>query len=229
MRRAPSRPGFTLVELLVVISIIALLLALLLPAVQKAREVARSSVCMSNQRQMVLGITLRAADHGGALTSCRPWWWGPLRPYTSGFTHTDTDPPSPDVHACPTNRLITRSIVSPTPDGIHTTYHYGRWADPRDQPHKQRSDDSTLLTIGMTHLRRPATRTMFAEASDMRSQVGSDWAQPNFHHAQKQSNFAWIHSSDSMNRGMADGHVARGYDNESNDWEDRYFKWDPDE
>lgn len=92
-RRSSSRErnavwGFTLVELLVVVAILAILIAILLPSLRKAREQARAAVCLSNQRQISTLMHIYAGDYRNRLPINDTWdtsyyglWTGKLASY----------------------------------------------------------------------------------------------------------------------------------------------------
>jgi len=88
-RRERFLMGFTLIELLVVIAIIALLMSILMPALGRAREQAKSVVCQSNLRHWGSIFSMYAGDNNGWFWSGdmsrggwkQYWWIDPLRPY----------------------------------------------------------------------------------------------------------------------------------------------------
>src|SRR5256885_5331095 len=63
MKRMFSSRAFTLIELLVVIAIIAILAAILFPVFAQAREAARKTTCLSNLKQLGIGMQMYASDN----------------------------------------------------------------------------------------------------------------------------------------------------------------------
>lgn len=114
MKVLPSKKGFTLVELLVVISIIAMLLAILMPSLQKAREQAKKIVCQTRQRQWILATHMYGNDNeqfmpyfydgrvNPNITNAirETIWFSVLSPYLSQKRDSDDNYAS-EVRKCP--------------------------------------------------------------------------------------------------------------------------------
>ncbi len=105
-----ERRGFTLIELLVVIAVIAVLMAILLPALQVAKKLATGAVCLSNHRNLLTGWIMYADDNDGVLMC-------------NGACYDQADDRSPWVHR-PKNIAGNNLSYNPAPATITNEDRY---------------------------------------------------------------------------------------------------------
>jgi prepilin-type N-terminal cleavage/methylation domain-containing protein/prepilin-type processing-associated H-X9-DG protein len=130
MRKFASGRGFTLIELLVVIAIIAILAAILFPVFAQAREQARRSACLSNCKQIGLGMQMYAQDYDEMLPGWPDpqrhplfgaWSWSIVVPLINNYTK------SAAIWSCPSGPKTTAFMKGPTGQKVLINYGYNEY------------------------------------------------------------------------------------------------------